>query len=328
MHLFFVMIAFFYTAWVGNIEKVQANEMTDILKLIKKQTDSAWIGTGNPAVTQHPVSKEQCQKKLAEEKISYANSQFESICQAKYMAPLYDPKTQKPEDAKACIDQFEFPNLPCEYPIVWVRADEAAKICEAMDKRICDAHEWEGACAGSLESPGYDWSLKGASQIQTIKLRRLAHNKVIEKTWAFGQKDQKGICGASSFKHKDCNGGDWKRCGSNTYPAGYFPMCKSSLEVYDQHGNAAEHMNLPITPEQMASQGSKELGHTEMKGSWFIFDKFKAHPDHCRWRAPYWHGSKVRSEKSHRNYHLGFRCCKTLAPKKKEQKTNDKPSAK
>ena len=45
------------------------------------------------------------------------------------MAPLYDPSRQRPEDAKACIDQFEFPDIPCAYPVVWVKAREAAEIC-------------------------------------------------------------------------------------------------------------------------------------------------------------------------------------------------------
>ena len=43
----------------------------------------------------------------------------------------------------------------------------------------------------------------------------------------------------------------------------------------------------------MASRGSTELGYTEMKGSWFIFDAYRAHEDWCRWRAPFWHGSRV-----------------------------------
>ena len=32
-----------------------------------------------------------------------------------------------------------------------------------------------------------------------------------------------------------------------------FSGCVSSLGVYDQHGNAAEHMNLPLGPEDLAS---------------------------------------------------------------------------
>ena len=91
-----------------------------------------------------------------------------------------------------------------------------------------------------------------------------------------------------------------------------FPACRSSLDVYDLNGNAAEHMNLPLNESQMSSLGSTELGYTEMKGSWFIFDTYRAHEDWCRWRAPFWHGTRVMDERSHANYHLSFRCCKSL----------------
>lgn len=280
---------------------------------------TAWAkivpGPGNPAVSKHPMTKEQCQAKLNKLGVNYKNPAFEKICGGPYMAPLYDPKTQKPQDAKACIDQFEFPDVPCEYPTVWVKAAEAAALCESKGKRLCDAHEWEGACAGQLLPPDYAFdTFVGASAAAKIKGRRAAKNakENHQKVWAYGPTRQKGICGMGSFKSAGCNGGSWSGCGSNTYPAGAFPQCKSKLEVYDQHGNAAEHMNLPTEPSEMASLGSQTLGHTEMKGSWFIFDSFYAHPDHCRWRAPYWHGSRVRSASSHMNYHLGFRCCKSL----------------
>jgi hypothetical protein len=35
-----------------------------------------------------------------------------------------------------------------------------------------------------------------------------------------------------------------------------------------------------------------------------------------RWRAPFWHGTRVMDTNSHANYHLGFRCCETVEPKK------------
>ena len=38
------------------------------------------------------------------------------MCKAKYMAPLYNPAVEKAEDARACIDQFEFPDIPCDVP--------------------------------------------------------------------------------------------------------------------------------------------------------------------------------------------------------------------
>jgi hypothetical protein len=276
---------------------------------------SGIMSQGNPAVTRHPVTPEEAQAKLARLGIDYANPRFEKICGAKYMAPLYNPATQRPEDAKACIDQFEFPDIPTVYPVVWVKAKEAAQVCSIMNKRLCDAHEWEGGCAGDLEPPDYPWALaKGLSPEAAIERMRAAHNKADTptKSWSYGPTYQKGICAAASQKTPGCNGGSWPGCGSNTYPAGDFPDCHSPLQVYDLNGNAAEHMNLPLNESQMSSLGSTELGYTEMKGSWFIFDTYRAHEDWCRWRAPFWHGTRVMDDHSHANYHLSFRCCKSL----------------
>jgi len=276
---------------------------------------SGIMGQGNPAVTRHPVTPEEAQAKLKRLGIDYANPRFEKICGDKYMAPLYDPKTQKPEDAKVCIDQFEFPDIPTVYPVVWVKAREAAEVCEIEGKRLCDAHEWEGACAGDLEAPDYRCDLaKGLPPNAAIERMRAAHNRADEatKSWSYGPEYKKGICATSSTKTPGCNGGSWTGCGSNTFPSGDFPDCHSPLFVYDLNGNAAEHMNLPLDEDEMSSLGSQELGYTEMKGSWFIFDTYRAHEDWCRWRAPFWHGTRVMDLHSHANYHLSFRCCKTL----------------
>jgi hypothetical protein len=297
------------------LQQVYALSEGQMQSLRKIFSASGYIGQGNPAVTRHPVSPQGCREKLAKSGVRYENAEFEKICGAKYMAPLYDPARQKAQDAGACIDQFEFPDIPCAYPVVWVRAREAAEICQVMGKRICDAHEWEGACAGALEPPDYRFDLaRGVDANTAVGRMQQAHNRAhaATKAWAYGPGYQKGICAAASIKTPGCGGGGWKTCGSNTYPAGTFPGCHSALWVYDQHGNAAEHMNLPLNESQMSSRGSRELGVTEMKGSWFIFDTYHAHEDWCRWRAPYWHGTRVMDAHSHANYHLGFRCCKTI----------------
>lgn len=296
---------------VHNLSDAQMRKIRSIFK------NSGYISQGNPNITKHPVSTEECKAKLEKEKVTYENEKFESICKDKYMAPLYNTTTKKEkiEDSNACIDMFEFPNIPCDYPVVWVRAKEAQEICAVMGKRMCDAHEWEGACASSLEDPDYPFSkAKNLSPNAAFNKMRHIHNKKYKstKSWSYGFKFQKGVCAANSTKSPKCNGGNWKTCGSNTYPSGYFPNCRSKLAVYDLHGNAAEHMNLPLNESQMTSKGSKTLGQTEMKGSWFIWDKYQAHQDWCRWRAPYWHGTSVMSSHSHHNYHLGFRCCKTV----------------
>jgi len=294
------------------VHNLTEKQMSAIRAIFAK---SGYMGQGNPAITKHPMTSEQCEENLKHESIPYGSPNFEKICGAPYMAPLYDPENEKSEDSHTCIDQFEFPDIPCEYPVVWVRTREAVEICEAMGKRLCDAHEWEGACEGALTTPDYRFDLaSGKNPAEAIRLMADAHNRKHspDKSWSYGPAYTKGICGASSTKTNGCTGGSWSGCGSNTYPSGSFPQCHSPLMVYDLNGNAAEHMNLPLNENQMASLGSHEYGYTEMKGSWFIFDSYKAHEDWCRWRAPYWHGSRVMDKESHHNYHLGFRCCKTL----------------
>ncbi len=270
------------------------------------------MGQGNPSVTRYAMTRDEARARLpAPPERHYRNRQFERICGRPYMAPLYDPATERPEDAKVCVDMFEYPNIPLAYPVVWVKANEAAQLCAAEGKRMGDAHEWEGAAAGALLEPDYRFDLaQGAGMSGAVNRMRQAHNAKWgpSRSWTYGPQWRRGICAQNSSKSPGCNGGSWTGCGSNTYPTGSFPNCKSALGVYDLEGNAAEHMNLPLAPDQMASRGSRTLGVTEMKGSWFIWDKVRAHEEWARWRAPFWHGTRVMSPASHANYHLGFRC--------------------
>ena len=305
------------TQMLEHIEQVHQYtpaQMDELRTLLRR---SGYMGQGNPAITVHADTREACTARVTEQSAEYANPEFERLCGAKYMAPLYDPTHERPAQARACIDQFEFPDIPCEYPVVWVKASEAAQVCTAVGKRLCDAHEWEGACEGALQAPDYRFDLaRGMTDGAAVARMRAAHNQTYASRarWSYGPEFKRGVCAQAGHKSASCEGDGWKHCGSNTYPAGDFPACRSPLGVYDLNGNAAEHMNLPLNPAQMASTGSTELGVTEMKGSWFIFDTYRAHPDWCRWRAPYWHGGRVTDPHSHANYHLGFRCCKTVTP--------------
>ncbi len=295
-------------AYVHGIDGEQRRKLEQLFEASER------VGQGNPTITKHPASPDECRAKLAAEKVSYRDPSFERICGARYMAPLYDPATQQPSDADSCIDQFEFPDIPCTFPVTWVRANEAVEICRTLGKRLCDAHEWEGACEGKLTPPDYNFGLlRRMNREDARRAMRRQHNIRIhdDRSWAYGPKYRKGVCGTASRKSKDCGVG-WRKCGTNTFPTGHFPTCVSALGVYDQHGNAAEHMNLPLAPGEMASSPEQHYGDTEMKGSWFVFDQIRAHKDFCRWRAPSWHGTKVMGRGSHRNYHLGFRCCKSL----------------
>jgi len=302
-------------ALLQQLQQVHGLDGAALQRLQQLLARSGVMGQGNPAVARHPMTPAQCLVLRAAAPVREDSARFAALCGGPHMAPLYDPQTQRPEDARACIDQYEFPDIPCAYPVVWVRAREAAQACEAVGKRLCDAHEWEGACEGRLLPPDYRFDLaRGLPPEAALRRLREAHNRAwaADRRWSYGPQYRSGVCAAASVKTEGCAGGGWSACGSNTYPAGAFPDCRSPLGVYDLHGNAAEHMNLPLDASQLASQGSRTLGYTEMKGSWFIFDRYRAHEDWCRWRAPYWHGSRVLDPNSHANYHLGFRCCKTL----------------
>jgi formylglycine-generating enzyme required for sulfatase activity len=261
---------------------------------------SSILSQGNPRISQHPIGRAECRAAIAERPLRPGDA----ACGAPYMVAVGDRDGAGSASAEVCVDQFEFPNIPCEYPVVHVSAREAAQLCEAVDKRLCDAHEWEGACAGDLDPPEreYAWGKDRRT------MRRL-HNAARTRVWAYGPEKNHAKCATTSYKTPGCPGGGFNTCGSNTFPAGAFPDCVSPVGVYDLHGNAAEHMNLPIAREQLTSSGGS--GATEMKGSWFIFSRYEAHEDDCRWRAPDWHPSAVMSTHSHGNYHLGFRCCKS-----------------
>lgn len=277
---------------------LSADQLTTIKGIFEA---SPYLGQGNPAVSRHPMTPAECRQRR--EDAGLHASETRSPCGRTNMVPIYDPESgQTAADAKTCIDQYEFPNIPCEYPVVHVTAREAALICEAEGKRICDAHEWEGACAGDVRPVEQEYDF-GKPRPEMMR----EHNTDREKRWAYGPNKNHALCGTDSAKTPGCPGGGWKECGSNTYPTGAFPQCVSSFGVYDQHGNAAEHMNLPLDASELASRGGH--GQTEMKGSWFVFNKGEAHEDDCRWRAKDWHPSKLMAETSHENYHLGFRCC-------------------
>jgi hypothetical protein len=290
--------------------------MRDELQLTSAQVDKVrsifkadrLISQGNPATTIHPMTRGECWQARQDAGLNSGKAlevlaEREQKCKAPFMSPIGPSPTGK---GTLCIDQFEYPNIPCEYPVVFVSALEATQLCKAVGKRICDAHEWEGACAGKVlpVDDEYEWDRPTRIAMEYF------HNLDREKVWSYGPEKNHKLCATNSRKSKKCNGGGWETCGSNTYPAGSFPTCVSSFGVYDINGNAAEHMNLPVKPDQLASRGG--LGVTEMKGSWFAFQRDEAHEDDCRWRAPAWHTSMVSDLNSHLNYHLGFRCCKDV----------------
>ena len=217
-------------ALLRELQKVHGLSDESMRRIREVFAGSSMISQGNPAVTEHPATPEACVAKLREARLSYEQPESDRTCDARYMAPLYDPSREKPQDARACIDRFEFPNIPCAYPVVWVRAREAALLCEAEGKRLCDAHEWEGACAGSLEEPDYRFDLaRGRDPIAAVESMRAAHNRAhaASKSWSYGPAYQAGVCGASSQKSFGCAMSSTRRRWSSWHTASRGPGPRS-----------------------------------------------------------------------------------------------------
>lgn len=247
------------------------------------------MNQGNKAIAQHSISKEKCLAGLKD--VVIQTPEQRATCGAENMVPVW----LKGKDPWFCIDVFEFPNKACELPFVWTAPAHAKKVCELQGKRLCADTEWNIACRGD-PAGGPD------------------------QRYAYGSKVDIEICHTHLRHRGHCNAHDaqaaFKTCATDTEPSGSFPKCRSRFGVFDQHGNVAEVM--------MRREGDKVV--TQLKGSaWFYNElvrepgepvpktttnKAGAYPDHCNFN-PRWHVETLETAQ-HVNYHLGFRCCKSI----------------
>jgi formylglycine-generating enzyme len=250
------------------------------------------IGQGNRSVSQHAIGRPTCVERLRD--VTLQTPEQLARCGAVNMVPVWEQSGDF-SSARFCIDVFEFPNLACELPFVFVTPFQAKAICEAQEKRLCAQEEWNVACRGD-PAGGPD------------------------RLYAYGDQLDLGVCNtnkarASSGPPCDVATNDrvWATCGTNTEPSGAFPLCRSRFGVYDQHGNVAEIMTrLEPADGEVKSQ---------LKGSAFFYVEvadepndpagyWTKYPDHCNF-DPRWHVETLETA-MHSNYHLGFRCCKTV----------------
>ena len=111
-----------------------------------------------------------------------------------------------------CIDTYSWPNKAGVRPEVMNNFYQAQVKCAAMGKRICDAHEWEGACQGRLRPPDYRFDLaEGVGPSEAVRRMRAAHNRAqaAEKRWSYGPAYQKGVCAAASAKRSVARREPW-----------------------------------------------------------------------------------------------------------------------
>jgi len=249
---------------------------------------SVWLANqGNTAISRPTGSRKQCLEGL--KGVVLQTPEQRRVCGADYMVPIY--KDGKPDLAKACIDVFEFPNRPCELPVVWMSPSRAKEVCEVEGKRLCAQDEWVLACRGNPEGPD---------------LQDYAYGNDLDLTVCNTRGQRSAGCDPSTVKTT------WKTCASDTAPAGSYPQCRSRFGVFDQHGNVAEIMQ--------RWDVERERTVTQLKGSAFFYDKIsmrpkdppnkQKYPDHCA-HDPRWHVENLDTA-GHTMYHLGFRCCKDV----------------
>ncbi len=249
----------------------------------------ARMSQGNKSIALHTTSKAKCLEGLKD--IVVQTPEQRAKCGAENMVPVWI----KGKEPWFCIDVFEFPNKACELPMVWTAPTQAKKVCELQGKRLCSDIEWNIACRGDPEG-GPD------------------------RRYAYGDKVDIEICHTNRRHRQPCVVRDanttFQTCTTDTEPSGSFPKCRSRFGVFDQHGNVAEVM--------MRREGDQVF--TQLKGSaWFYNElvrepnepipestpnKQGAYPDHCNF-DPRWHVEKIEAA-WHVNYHLGFRCCKSI----------------
>ncbi|XXY44469.1 SUMF1/EgtB/PvdO family nonheme iron enzyme [Sorangium sp. So ce269] len=257
----------------------------------------ARINQGNKELARHTRSKEQCLEGLRG--VVLQTEEQRARCGGhENMVPVFSSARGKPKPAEFCIDVFEFPNKPCELPMVWASPTQAASVCSLQGKRLCTEDEWSLACRGDPEGGK-------------------------PTTYAYGDDLDLAVCHTQT-RHREIGGkpcdGDTARsayqtCATDTEPAGSYPACRSRFGIFDQHGNVAEIM----------TRRDRDDGklYSQLKGSaWFYVEVAREHdaprpkkgretyPDHCAF-SPRWHVEPMENA-WHANYHLGFRCCATV----------------
>jgi formylglycine-generating enzyme len=247
------------------------------------------MNQGNKEIAQHTKSREECLEGLKD--VVIQTEEQRRVCGAENMVPVW----AKGKDPTFCIDVFEFPNKTCELPWVWTAPAQAKRVCELQGKRLCADTEWNLACRADPEG-GPDRRYAYGDELDLD----ICHTNLRHRERCVSQSAQTG----------------WKTCTTDTEPSGSFPQCRSRFGVFDQHGNVAEVMTRK-TPERVV---------TQLKGSaWFYVELAKepggppletttlkkaAYPDHCNF-DPRWHVETLEKAQ-HVNYHLGFRCCKSI----------------
>jgi len=175
---------------------------------------------------------------------------------------VFDPAAgRRGTGAKLCIDQYEYPNIACDYPVTWVKSDQAEPV-QAQGKRLCDAHEWEGACAGALHTPESRLHVRRAP----LDARVLAQ-KSRELVGVRKKRDLK-LC-ATAAKEPQVLRAGWSYAVATPIRRLLSRMRELVRAVYDSTATRRAHGICRSSPK--SGQPRPGTGENEMKGSWGSF---------------------------------------------------------
>ncbi|MBI3541697.1 MAG: SUMF1/EgtB/PvdO family nonheme iron enzyme [Deltaproteobacteria bacterium] len=191
------------------------------------------------------------------------------------------PARAKPLDT--CVDRYEFPNVPGEFPGVLLSFDDGMKICASQGKHLCTEDEWTFACEGERALPypyGYSRYVDPSSRFPDHVVQGDGCNiDVIRHGLRFDPKRMlKNKWSVEAVVEID-------RLWAGTR-AGERAKCVSPFGVYDITGNVEEWVD---------RSGSSH--RSVLKGGYWSPVESRCQPGNA------FHGP------GHAYYQTGFRCC-------------------
>ncbi len=200
----------------------------------------------------------------------------------KKYSTVVECKDDKPRrKMRYCMDRYEWPNKKGEIPYTLTSWEDAARMCNAVGKRLCTQSEFNFACEGEEMRPhatGFERDDKKCN---------------IDKPWHKRRKNMlpRVQCEASPTCKAEMDRLDGRE------PSGSREECVSPFGVYDMNGNVNEWVSMP-----WKSPGKRSA----VKGGWWGPVRNRCRP------IVQSHGE------TYIGYEVGFRCCSAADQPAKE----------
>ena len=233
---------------------------------------------GNRAIAHHSIGSRACLEGLRD--VVLQSPEQRERCGTDGMVPVWD-RGGGMENARYCIDVFEFPNKTCELPFVFITPAHWA-VRECATRRASDLAVHAGRVEHRLPRR------PGRRPGPGLRLRRRDGPHRVQQQQVPG--------GRALLRRLHQRPKLWTTCGTNTEPSGSFPRCRSRFGVFDQHGNVAEIMT--------RFEPADGRMYTQLKGSAFFYvdvakkptdpgGYWTKYPDQCNF-DPRWQRGEAR----------------------------------